>query len=202
MLGALALMELETRGFDQKFCNATHVADETQMCTTECTVDTLENWTSSGGIDGQLVFEAQKGQNNKAVGDRSNFAELEKELEEWVQSQLNESQLNGSVLVEPTDEHQRESAGIDDTGKFDQKSMAKVLQSCVHDDQQPRREDSSGFSMEVGQEVEKRIASRFPEIAKLFLENQSLSRKRGGALWKHQDSSHGRITGEIEVDIF
>ena len=37
------LMELKTGGSDQKFCNAAHVADETQMCTIECTVDTLEN---------------------------------------------------------------------------------------------------------------------------------------------------------------
>ena len=51
-LGAWSLMELKTGGVDQKFCNVTQVADETQMCTTECTVDTLENWTSSGGIDG------------------------------------------------------------------------------------------------------------------------------------------------------
>ena len=112
MLGAWALMELKTGGMDQKFCNATHVADETQMCTTECTADTLENWTISGGIDWQLVSETQKGQNDKAAGDRSNFAHLGKELEEWVQSQLNESELNDSVSVEPTDEHQVESAGI------------------------------------------------------------------------------------------
>ena len=37
MLGTWALMELKTGGVDQKFCNATHVADETQICTTECT---------------------------------------------------------------------------------------------------------------------------------------------------------------------
>ena len=43
MLGAWALMKLKTGGVDQKFCNAPHVADETQMCTTEGTVDTLEN---------------------------------------------------------------------------------------------------------------------------------------------------------------
>ena len=97
-------MELKTEGSDQKFCNATHVADETQMCTTECTVDTLENWTSSGGIDRQLVSEIQKGQNDQAAGDRSDFARLGKELEKWVQLQLNESQLNGSVSVEPTDQ--------------------------------------------------------------------------------------------------
>ena len=51
MLGAWALMELKTGGSYQKFCNATHVADETQICTTECTVDTLENWKGSGDID-------------------------------------------------------------------------------------------------------------------------------------------------------
>ena len=167
MLGAWALMELKTGGSDQKFCNATHVADETQMCTTECTVDTLENWTSSGGTDGQLV----------CAGDRSDFAQFGKELEEWVQSQLNESWLNDGVLVEPTDEHQGENAGVDRTGKCDQKSMAKVLHSRVHDDQQPRREDSRRFSLEVEQKVDRRIASRFPEIARLLLENQSLSRK-------------------------
>ena len=118
-------------------------ADETQMCTTECTVDTLENWTSSLGIDRQLVSATQMGQNDKAGGDQSNFAQLGKELEEWVQSQLNANQLSGSVSVEPTDEHQRESAGIDRTGKSDQKSMATVLDSLVYDDQQPRREDCS-----------------------------------------------------------
>ena len=83
-----------------------------------------------------------------------------------MQSQLNESQLSCSVSVEPTDDHQRESAGIDRTGKFDQKSMATVLYSLVHDDQQPRREDSRRFSMEVEQKVERRIASRFPKIEK------------------------------------
>ena len=41
MLGAWALIELKTGGVDQKFCNATHVTDETQMCLTECSVDTL-----------------------------------------------------------------------------------------------------------------------------------------------------------------
>ena len=60
MLGAWALMELKTGGLDQKVCNVTHVADETQMCTTECTVDNLENWTCSGGIDRQLVSGTQK----------------------------------------------------------------------------------------------------------------------------------------------
>ena len=89
VLGARALMELKTGVLDQKFCNVTHVADETQMCTTECTVDTLENWKSSEDIDRQLVCETQKGQNDKAAGDRSTFAQLGKELEEWVQSQLN-----------------------------------------------------------------------------------------------------------------
>ena len=177
LLGAWALMKLKTGGLDQKFCNATNVADETQMCTTEGTVDTLENWTSSGGTDGQLVCETQKGQNNKAAGDRSNVAQLGKELEEWVQSQLNESQLNGSDSVEPKDEHQVDSAGVDRIGKYYQKSMAKVLHSRVHDDQQPRREDSRRFSMEVEQKVERRIASRFPEIARLLLENRALSRK-------------------------
>ena len=186
-------MQLKTGGLDQKFCNSRNVADETQVCTTECTVDTLENWTSSGGTDGQLVCETQKGQNDKAAGDRSDFARLGKELEEWVQSQLNESQLNGSVSVEPTDKYLGERAGIDRTGKFDQKSMATVLHSRVHDDQQPRREDSSVFSLEVEQKVERRIISRFPEIAMLLLENRSLSRKErwsrleasGQHLWQH-----------------
>ena len=76
MLGAGALMELEAGGLDQKFCNTINGADETEMCTTDCTVDTLENWTSPGGVDCQLVSEAQKGQNDKAAGDRSNFAQL------------------------------------------------------------------------------------------------------------------------------
>ena len=177
MLGAWALMELKTGGSYQKFCNATHGADETQICTTECTVDTLEKRTRSGGIDRHLVSETQKGQNDKAAVDRSDFAQLGKELEKWVQSQLNESQLNGSVSVESTDEHQGERAGIDTTGKFDQESKATVLHSWVRDEQQPRREDSSGFSMEVEQKVERRIASQFPEIAKLLLEKRSLSPK-------------------------
>ena len=55
--------------------------------------------------------------------------------------------------------------------------MATVLHSWVQDDQQPRREESSRFSMEVEQKVERRIASRFPEIAMLLLMNRSLSRK-------------------------
>ena len=86
MLGVWALMELKTGGVDQKFYKAAHVAEETQMCTTECTVDLLENWTSPGGIDRQLVSETQKGQSNIAAVDRSNFAQLGKEIEEWVQS--------------------------------------------------------------------------------------------------------------------
>ena len=118
MLGAWALIKLKTGGSHQKFCNVTNGADETQMCTTECTVDTLENWTSSGGTDCQLVSEAQKGQNDKATGDRSNFAQLVKELEKWVQSQLSEIQLNSSVSVEPMDEHQGDSAGADRTGQY------------------------------------------------------------------------------------
>ena len=51
ILGAWGLMDLKTGGLNQKFCNATHVADETQMCSTQCTVDTLKIGTSSGGID-------------------------------------------------------------------------------------------------------------------------------------------------------
>ena len=68
MLGAWSLMELK-KGMDLKFCNATNEAEETQMCTTECTVDTLENWTSSGGIDRLLISETQKGQSNIAAVD-------------------------------------------------------------------------------------------------------------------------------------
>ena len=199
MLGAWSLMELKTAGLDQKFCNLTNVADETQMCKTECTVDTLENRTSSGGIDRQLVSETQKGQNDKAADDRSDLAQLGKELEEWVHSQLNESQLNSSVSVQPTDEHQGDSAGVEITGKYYQTSMAKVLHSRVHDDKQPRREDASGFSMEVEQKVERRIASRFPEIARLLLKNRS--GKRGGAVWKHQESSYGSITREMVATV-
>ena len=177
MLGAWALMELKTGGVDQKFCNVPHVADETQMCTTEGTVDTLETWSGSGGTDEQLVCETQKVQNDKAAGDRSDFSQLGKEPEEWVQSQLNENQLNCSVSVEPTDEHQGDSAGVDRTGKYYQKSMATGLSDWVYDDQQPRREDSTVFSLEVEQKLNRRIASRFPEIARLLLENRALSRK-------------------------
>ena len=129
-------------------------------------MDTLENWTSSGGIDRQLVSETQKGQKDNA--------QLGNGLEKWVQSQLNESQLNDSVSVEPKDEHQGECAGIDRTGKSDQKSRATVMHSWVHDDQQPRREDPSRFLKEVEQKVERRITSRFPEISKLLLENRLL----------------------------
>ena len=90
---------------------------------------------------------------------------------------MNETQTNDSVAVEPTDEHQGESVGIDRTVKSDQKSMATILHSWIHDDQQPKREETSEFSMEVEQKVERRIASRFPEIAKLLLDNRSLSLK-------------------------
>ena len=142
MLGALALMELKTGGLDQKFCNATHGADETQMCTTECL------WRI-GQVQEELIgswyLKHRRVKNDNAAGDRSDFAQLGKELEEWVQSQLSECQLNGSVSVKPTDEHQRESIGVDRTGKSDQKSMTTVLQRWVQDDQQPRREDSSDF---------------------------------------------------------
>ena len=177
MLGAWALMKLKTGGSDQKFCKAAHVADETQMCTTENTVDNLENRTTSGGIDRQLGSDTQKGQNDKAAGDRSDFAQLGKELQKWVQSQLNESELNGIVFVKPTDEHQGESAGIDRTGKSNHKSMATVFHSWVLDDQHPMREQTSGFLMEAEQNVERRIVSQFPDIARLLLENCSLSRK-------------------------
>ena len=177
ILGAWALMELKTGGVDQKLCNATHVADETQMCKTECTVDTLENWTSPGGIDRQLVSERQKGQNKKTAVDRSNFAQMGKELEKWAQSQLHESQLCDSVFVEPTEEHQRQSAGVVSTWKSDHISMTTVLYSWFRDDQQPRREDSCRFLMQVEQKVERRIASRFTEIAKLLLKKRSLSQK-------------------------
>ena len=206
MLGAWGLMELKTRRMDQKFCNTSIVADEKQMSTTECTVDTLENWTSSGGNDRQLVSETQKGQNDEAAGDQRDFAQLGKELEEWVQSQLNENQLNGSFLVEPTDEHQGESAGIDRTGECDQRSMARVLRRRVHDDQHPRREDSSGFLIEVEQKVERRFASQFPETARLLLEKRSLRRKERWSLleasgqqsWQHyrrNGSYSGRRVG-------
>ena len=75
MLGAWGLMELKTGGLEQKFCIVTHVADETQMRKTECSVDTFENWTSSGEIHRQLVSEMHKGQNDKAAGDGS-YADL------------------------------------------------------------------------------------------------------------------------------
>ena len=147
------------------------------MCTNGCSVETLENWTSSGGVDRQLASETQKGQNDEAAGDQTNFVELGKELEVWVQLQLSESQLNCSDSVKPTDEHQEDSAEIDRTGKSDQKSMATVLHSWVYENQERRRKDSSEFSSAVKQKVDKGIASRFPEIAKLLLENRSLSRK-------------------------
>ena len=76
MLGAWGLMVLKTGGLDQKLCKATHVANETQTRTTECNVNTLENWTRSRGVDRQLVVAPQKDQNDKAAGDRSNFAYL------------------------------------------------------------------------------------------------------------------------------
>ena len=204
-LGDWGLMELKTGGLDQKFCNATNVADETPLCTIECAVDTLEDWTNSRGTDRQLVFETQKVQNDKAAGDRSNFAQLGKELEELAQSQLNESQLNGSVSIKPTDEHEGDSAGIDNTGKFDQKSMATVLHSWVRDDQQPRREDSSGLSMEVEQKMERRIASPIPEIARLLLENRLLRRKERWSRLERQQlwqdyRRNGSYSGK-EVDI-
>ena len=72
---------------------------------------------------------------------------------------MHKSQLCGSVSFEPTDEHQEDSAGVDRTWKSDHNSITTVLQSLVHDDQQPRGEDSCEFSMEVEQKVEKRIAS-------------------------------------------
>ena len=86
ILGAWALMELQTRGLHQKFRNATHVTDETQMCTTECSVDTLETWTIPSENDRQLVSETNKVQNDKGAGNRINFAQLGKRLEEWVRS--------------------------------------------------------------------------------------------------------------------
>ena len=190
MLGAWALMELKSKSLDQKFYNATHEANETQMCTTECTVDILENCTSPGGIDPQLVSETQKGQNNIAAVDRNNFALLGKESEEWVQSQLIESQLDGSVSVETTDEHQEDSAEVDKTGQFDQRSMATVLHSWVQDDQQPKSEDSSGFLMEVERKVERRFAWQFPEIARLLMEDQYLSRKKR---WSRLESSEQQL---------
>ena len=190
MLGAWALMELKTGSVNQKFCKSTKVTDETQMCTSECTVDTLENWTSPGGTDRQLVSETQKGQNDKAAGDRTNFAELGKELKVWVQSQLSESQPNGSVSVEPTDEHQVKSAGIDRTGKTDRNSMTTALHSWVRDEQQPRRKDSSEFSSPVKQKVDRGIASQIPEIAKPLLENRSMSRKKN---WSRLEASRQKL---------
>ena len=62
-----------------------------------------------------------------------------------MQLQLSESQLNSCVSVEPTDEHQEDSAGVDRTGKSNHNSMTTVLHSWVRDDQQPRGEDSSEF---------------------------------------------------------
>ena len=164
MLGAWVLMELKTRAVDQKFCNATHVAAETQMRTSECTANTLENLTNSGGIDRPLVSETQKGKNYKAEGDRGNFAQFGKELDVWVQSQLDESQLNGSVSVEPTDEHQKESAGVDRTGKSNLNSITTVLHRWVRDEQQPRREDSSDSSTAVNQKVDRGIELRLPGL--------------------------------------
>ena len=54
--------------------------------------------------------------------------------------------------------------------------MATGFYDWIYDDQQPRRRDSSWFSMETEQKVEK-IASRFREIAELLLENRLLSRE-------------------------
>ena len=99
---------------------------------------------------------------------------------------MSESQLNGSVSLETTHDHQEDTAGVDRTGKSDHNSITTVLHSWVYDDQQPRREDSSGFSMAVKRKVDRRIASRFPEIAKLLLENRSSSRKER---WSHLEAS-------------
>ena len=119
-------MELKTGGLDQKFCNARHLADKTQMCTTECTVDTFENWTSSGGIDRQLVSETQNGQKDKTAGNRSIFAQLGKELEDWVLSQLNEKELNSSV--KPTDEYAGKVLELTEQGN---PMRSQCLQCCT-----------------------------------------------------------------------
>ena len=128
ILGAWDLMELKTGGLDQKFCNARHMADETQMCTTECTVDTFENWTSSGGNDRQLVSETQNGQNDKTADNRSIFAQLGKEMVDWVLSQLNESEPNSSVLAEPTDEYGGKMLELTEHGN---PMRSQCLQCCT-----------------------------------------------------------------------
>ena len=50
--------------------------------------------------------------------------------------------------------------------------MATMLHCFVHNVQQPRSEDSSGYSMEVEQKVERKFVSQFPESVKLLLENR------------------------------
>ena len=64
-------------------------------------------------------------------------------------SQLNKSQLKVGVSLEPTDEHQMQSAGIGRTRKSEPKSIATGLFDCVYDDQQHRRDAISRFSTEV-----------------------------------------------------
>ena len=82
LLGAWGLMKLETGGLDHTFCNATNLADETQLCTTEFTMDTLENGSVSGETDWPLVSETKKRQKDEAASDRNTFTQLGKELEE------------------------------------------------------------------------------------------------------------------------
>ena len=57
--------------------------------------------------------------------------------------------------------------------------MAARLCDWVYDDEQPRRKDFSRFPMKAEQKVERRTASRFHDIAKLLLENRSLSKTEG-----------------------
>ena len=181
--GAWSSMALKTRILNQKFDNATNVADWTQLCTTGCTIDTLKEWSPSGGTDWQLVSETQKGQNVKEAGKWSTFAQWGNKLEEWMQTQLNESRLNGGVSVEPTDERRRGKAGIDGRGKTEQKSMATRLHDCTYDDQQRSL-------------VGRTIAVFWWRLSRKWREwlHCDVLRQRGGANEKYQKRSHWRIT--------
>ena len=104
-----------------------------------------------------------------------------------------ESQLSGVVLIELTDEHQREGVGIDRTGSVNQKSIATVLHKLIHDDQQTRREESSGFLMEIEQKVETTAL----QLQSCHWKTVGWVGKRSGSALKHQDSSQGRSTSEM-----
>ena len=197
MLGAWALMALKTGGSYRKFCYATNGADETQMCTTECTADTFENRSKSGGIDRQLVSEIQKGQNDEAAGDRV-------VLQSWEKSWRNGCNRNwvkvSLIIVFLSSQRMSIKGTVLELTEQGNTIRSWWLQCCTVGFMRINSlggRTLAGFRWKLSKKWREGLHHDFHRLQSCCWRIDCWAGTITGAFWGHQESSHCRITGEI-----